>query len=70
MALFRAIESNRSKMDRLFYDPFASNFLDTRLNIVVKISSIPIARNITSKLIERQAPGAFSSGCCKNQIYR
>ncbi len=67
MALFRAIESSRSKLDRLFFDPYASNFLDTRLKIVVKISSIPLVGNITSKLIERQAPGAFSSGVARTK---
>jgi methyltransferase (TIGR00027 family) len=67
MALFRAIESVRSKQDRLFYDPFALNFLDTRLKMVVRISSLPLAKDITSKLIERQAPGAFSSGVARTR---
>ena len=67
MALFRAIESARSEKHRLFYDPFAVIFLDSRLKIVVKISSIPIIGSITSKIIERQAPGAFSSGVARTR---
>ena len=67
MALFRAIESSRSKKERLFHDPFAQMFLDKSLKIVVKISSIPLIRNITTKIIERQAPGAFSSGVARTK---
>ncbi len=67
MALFRAIESARSEKHRLFYDPYAVNFLDSRLKLVVKGSSIPIIGNIISKIIERQAPGAFSSGVARTR---
>ena len=67
MALFRAIESSRSKLVRLFYDTYAINFLDTRLKIVVKISSIPLIGEITYKIIEREAPGAFSSGVARTK---
>ena len=67
MALFRAVESARSKEKRLFHDPFASIFLDRCLNMVVKISSNPVIGNVTSKIIERQAPGAFSSGVARTK---
>ena len=67
MALFRAIESARLKELRLFYDPFASIFLDRRLKIVVKISSKPLIGGLTSKIIEKQAPGAFSSGVARTK---
>ena len=65
MALFRAIESAGSKKHRLFHDPFASIFLDSGLKIVVKISSKPLIGVLTSKIIEKQAPGAFSSGVAR-----
>ncbi len=67
MALFRAIESARSKQKRLFYDPFAVLFLDRGLKIVVKISSLPIIGSLTSKIMEKQAPGAFSSGVSRTR---
>ena len=67
MALFRAIESARSEKQRLFYDPYAVNFLDSGLKLVVKGSSIPLIGNITSKIMERQAPGAFSSGVARTR---
>ena len=67
MALFRAIESVRSKNQRLFYDPYAVNFLDRGLKLVVKSSSIPLIGDITTKIIERQAPGAFSSGVARTR---
>lgn len=67
MALFRAIESARSKQKRLFYDPFAVLFLDRGLKIVVRISSLPIIGSLTSKIMEKQAPGAFSSGVSRTR---
>ncbi len=68
MALFRAIESTRSKKTRLFYDPFASIFLDNALKIVVKISKVPFIEILTSKIIQRKAPGAFSSGVARTKF--
>ena len=67
MALFRAIESVRSKNQRLFYDPYAVNFLDRGLKLVVKSSSIPLIGDITTKIIEKQTPGAFSSGVARTR---
>lgn len=67
MALFRALETNRNETDRLFIDPYAIHFLDTRLQLVTKASKIPVFRNFITRTIQKKIPGAFSSGLARTK---
>lgn len=67
MALFRALETNRNSNDRLFIDPYASNFLDNGLKLAIKASKIPVFRKFISKMIQKRIPGAFSSGVARTK---
>ncbi len=67
MALFRAIETVRPSQKRLFNDPFALIFLDNKLKLTVKISSIPFLRRLIFKIIQNKAPGALSSGIARTK---
>ena len=67
MALFRAIETARPSQKRLFDDPFASIFLDNRLKIIVKISSVPPFGRLISSIIQKKGPGALSSGIARTK---
>ena len=67
MALFRAIETVRPSQKRLFNDPFAMIFLDNKLKLTVKISSIPFLRRLIFKIIQNKAPGALSSGIARTK---
>ncbi|HEY6976061.1 MAG TPA: class I SAM-dependent methyltransferase, partial [Chitinophagaceae bacterium] len=67
MALFRAVETVQSQSKRLFADPYAINFLDKKLQRVIKIASIPFAGNFITKLIHRKGIGAISSGIARTK---
>lgn len=67
MALFRAIESNRPAKKRLFYDPFASFFLDNGLKLLSKLSGITILQNTIPRLIHKNGLGAISSGIARTK---
>ncbi len=67
MALFRAIETVRPSQKRLFNDPFAMIFLNNKLKLTVKISSIPLLRRLIIKIIQNKAPGALSSGIARTK---
>jgi len=67
MALFRAIETVQSKSKRLFADPYAIHFLDSRLRRVTRISQLPLIGQFISKIIHRKGIGALSSGIARTK---
>ncbi|MGA2319062.1 MAG: SAM-dependent methyltransferase [Thermodesulfobacteriota bacterium] len=67
MALFRAIETARPPRKRLFYDPFATSFLDEGLKLATKISSLPLIGRLVPKIIHFKSPGALSSGIARTK---
>jgi methyltransferase (TIGR00027 family) len=67
MALFRAIESQRKADDKLFYDPYASHFLESKLRLAVYLSKNSIIRKYITKTIHKKIPGAFSSALARTK---
>lgn len=67
MALFRAIETARPPRKRLFYDPFATSFLDEGLKLATKISSLPLIGRLVPQIIHFKSPGALSSGIARTK---
>jgi len=67
MALFRAIESNRQKNRRLFYDPFAIRFLDKDLKLLANLSRAPILQDVIPTVIHLNGMGAISSGIARTK---
>lgn len=67
MALFRAIETARPPRKRLFYDPFATSFLDGGLKLATKISSLPLIGRLVPQIIHFKSPGASSSGIARTK---
>ncbi|MBS0029833.1 class I SAM-dependent methyltransferase [Chitinophaga sp. 22321] len=68
MALFRALETTRSKDHRLFTDPFATWFLDNGLRTGVWLCRIPGWRAIAERIIKRKIPGALTSGIARTKL--
>ncbi|KQO32833.1 methyltransferase [Flavobacterium sp. Leaf82] len=67
MALFRALESRLNKKDRLFSDPYAIHFLDTKLRFATRLSKYPAIRKYVENTIQKKVPGAFSSGIARTK---
>jgi methyltransferase (TIGR00027 family) len=67
MAFFRAMESARPAGKRIFYDPFASLFLDTEIRVAARLSAVPVLGSRIKNYIERRAPGALSSGIARTK---
>ena len=67
MALFRAVESNRRKNSRLFYDPFAIRFLDKDLQLLANLSRAPILQDVIPTVIHLNGIGAISSGIARTK---
>ncbi len=68
MALFRALESTLPADRRLFADPFASAFLPPSLRFVAMISRFPLAGELVRTCIDRQWPGARTSGVARTKF--
>lgn len=68
MALFRALETTRSKGQRLFTDPFATWFLDNGLRTGVWFCWIPGWRAIAESIIKKKIPGALTSGIARTKL--
>jgi methyltransferase (TIGR00027 family) len=68
MALFRAIETGRHSHQQLFSDPYAIYFLDNGLKRVVKIATLPFLGGLITKIINRKAAGALSSGIARTKL--
>ncbi len=67
MALFRALESTRPSGKRLFNDPYALAFLDSKLKRAAQLSRIPFIRTLVQNIIYRKIPGAYSSGLARTK---
>ena len=67
MAFFRALETKRNDNDKLFADPLAIHFLDFRLKLAVKASTLPLFKSYLKKTIQRRIPGAYSSGLARTK---
>ena len=67
MAFFRALETKRNNSDKLFSDPFAIHFLDTRLKLAVKASNLPLFRSYLKKKLQKRISGAYSSGLARTK---
>lgn len=67
MAFFRALETKRSENDRLFSDPYAIHFLDSKLRFVTRLSQYPIFAKFINNTINRKIPGALSSGIARTR---
>ncbi|KQB40472.1 class I SAM-dependent methyltransferase [Flavobacterium aquidurense] len=67
MALFRALETRLNKKDRLFSDPYAIHFLDTKLRFATRLSKYPAIRKYIENSIQKKVPGAFSSGIARTK---
>jgi methyltransferase (TIGR00027 family) len=67
MALFRALETTRPAGKRLFNDPYAISFLDSRLKRAAQLSNIPFIRTLVQNIIHRKIPGAYSSGLARTK---
>jgi methyltransferase (TIGR00027 family) len=67
MALFRALETKRPANNRLFSDPYALNFLDSKLRLATRLSQYPFFRNYIQNTIQKKIPGAFSSGIARTK---
>lgn len=67
MAFFRALETQRTITDRLFSDPYAIHFLDSKLRLAVHLSKYHIVSKYISNTINKKIPGAFSSGIARTK---
>jgi len=67
MALFRALETLRSKGERLFDDPFARDFLAPSLRLALWIGGQTSVR-VLCALIEKRWPGALTSGIARTRL--
>jgi methyltransferase (TIGR00027 family) len=68
MAFFRALETARPKDRSVFRDPYARLFLSPTLKLLVTLSSVPIGKSLIPRLVQREAPGAFSSGVARTRL--
>jgi methyltransferase (TIGR00027 family) len=67
MALFRALESARSRKTRLFTDPWASRFLRPSLRVVALVARVSPLNSAVSWFIDRRWPGARASGVARTR---
>jgi methyltransferase (TIGR00027 family) len=67
MALFRALETKRGVNDRLFSDPYAIYFLDSKLRFATRLSKFAPVKNYIQNSIQKKIPGAFSSGIARTK---
>jgi len=68
MALFRAIESSGPTGSRLFDDPLARLFLQPSLQLVLRLSRLPLVGGIIPAFIDWAWPGARSSGVARTRF--
>jgi methyltransferase (TIGR00027 family) len=68
-AALRAIETYRSKRDRLFEDPLAHGFLEKPAwRVILKLFRFSIFRNALLKTRERQFPGVIGGLLCRTRF--
>src|SRR5688500_10362248 len=67
MALYRAMETLRSRRKRLFSDPYAITFLSMGLKIITRLSAVPFLNRWIYGKVRERIPGAFSSGIARTK---
>lgn len=67
MAFFRALETNRNKNERLFLDPYAIHFIDSKLRLAVRLSKYAVFAKYLNNTINKKIPGALSSGIARTK---
>ena len=67
MAFFRALETKRNQNDRLFADPYAVHFTDSKLRFAVRLSKYPVFAKYINNIINQKIPGALSSGIARTK---
>ncbi|WP_289665174.1 class I SAM-dependent methyltransferase [Flavobacterium panacagri] len=65
MAFFRALETKRK--DRLFLDPYAIHFIDSKLRLATRLYQYPIIEKYINNTINQKIPGALSSGIARTK---
>lgn len=65
MAFFRALETQRK--DRLFSDPYAIHFVDSKLRLATRLYHYPIITKYINNTINKKIPGALSSGIARTK---
>ena len=68
MALFRALETNRSPERRLFADPLAASFLSRPLIDVARAGRLPGLRSVVPWVIDRRYPGPRPSAVARTKV--
>jgi methyltransferase (TIGR00027 family) len=68
IALIRSIESNRPQNKRLFYDPFAKDFLPPALGLVERLSRVSFLNRFAAWYIERGWPGAYTAVTARTRL--
>jgi methyltransferase (TIGR00027 family) len=68
MALFRALESKRSRRRRLFSDPLATDFLCPSLKRVALLARFPGGVTLAEKIADRRIPGARTSAIARTRL--
>lgn len=67
MAFFRALETKRDQKDRLFLDPYAIHFVDSKLRLAVRLSQYSVFSRYINHTINKKIPGALSSGTARTK---
>lgn len=65
MAFFRALETQRK--DRLFSDPYAIHFIDSKLRLATRLYPFSIFTKYINNTINKKIPGALSSGIARTK---
>jgi len=65
MAFFRALETQRK--ERLFSDPYAIHFIDSKLRLATQLYKYPIVAKYIDNIIQKKIPGALSSGIARTK---
>ncbi|QJB31366.1 SAM-dependent methyltransferase [Chitinophaga oryzae] len=68
MALFRAMETTRSKTKRLFTDKYAHLFLPPGLKVAARLSHLRAFRKVAENIIHKKIPGAYTSGIARTRL--
>ena len=67
VAFFRAMESARPESVRLFDDPFAIQFLRSRLRVAVYLSRLPLIGALIARYADRRLSGARTSAIARTR---
>jgi methyltransferase (TIGR00027 family) len=68
MALFRALESKRSRRTRLFADPLATHFLRPSLKRLAFLARFPGGGGLVETIADHRIPGARTSAIARTRL--